>query len=61
MRVLSTILAALAVTSGALAADGFKTVIVSFPKEIAQNIVDEAKAKFVEQGGEITHVYRLIK
>ena len=62
MRVFSTILAALAVASGALAADDFESVIVTFPKDTADSVMAEARQKFVEQGGEITHVYgKLIK
>lgn len=58
MRVLSTILAGLAVVSGALAAG--KSVIVSFPPDTAASVVDAAKADFKASGGEITHEYKFI-
>ncbi|EMR69008.1 hypothetical protein MGN70_011878 [Eutypa lata] len=56
MRVVPTILAGLAVISGVFA----KSIIVSFPPETAQSVVDTAKADFKAAGGEITHEYRLI-
>lgn len=59
MRAFSTILAVLAVVSGALATG--KSVIVSFPPDTAASVIDAAKADFKAAGGEITHEYNLIK
>lgn len=60
MRVLPTLLAGLAVVSGALAVDIQKSVIVSFPAGTAKSVMDSAKADIKEAGGVITHEYQLI-
>lgn len=61
MRFFSTIVAALAVAQGAFAVDVQKSVIVSFPSETTDDIVDRAKEDIRKAGGMITHEYQLIK
>ena len=38
-----------------------KSVVVSFKKGTSQSVVDEAKTKYKEAGGRITHEFHLIK
>ncbi|KAI0837396.1 hypothetical protein F5Y06DRAFT_271613 [Hypoxylon sp. FL0890] len=61
MRFFSTIVAALAVVYGASAVDVQKSVIVSFPSETTDDIVNRAKDDIRKAGGIITHEYQLIK
>ncbi|KAI1078536.1 hypothetical protein F5B20DRAFT_204908 [Whalleya microplaca] len=61
MRVLSTVVAALAVASGAFAVDTQKSIIVSFPFETGDDVVGRAMDQIRAAGGVITHEYKLIK
>ncbi|KAL7624570.1 hypothetical protein AAE478_006137 [Parahypoxylon ruwenzoriense] len=61
MRFLSTIAAALAVAQGVSAVDIQKSIIVSFPSETTDDIVNRAKDDIRKAGGIITHEYQLIK
>ncbi|KAI0884582.1 uncharacterized protein GGS22DRAFT_188789 [Annulohypoxylon maeteangense] len=61
MRFFSTIVAALAVAQGVSAVDVQKSVIVSFPSETTDDIVNRAKDDIRKAGGVITHEYQLIK
>ncbi len=58
---LSSFAGALALLSGAVAVDIQKSVIVSYPPETPDSIVNQAKAAIVEGGGKILHEYTLIK
>ncbi|OTA65377.1 hypothetical protein K449DRAFT_392477 [Hypoxylon sp. EC38] len=61
MRFFSTIIASLAVAHGASAVDIQKSVIVSFPTETTDDIINRAKDDIRNAGGIITHEYQLIK
>ncbi|KAI2615082.1 hypothetical protein GGR54DRAFT_308136 [Hypoxylon sp. NC1633] len=61
MRLISTIAAALAVAQGISAVDIQKSIIVSFPSETTDDIVNRAKDDIEKAGGIITHEYQLIK
>ncbi|KAI0376377.1 hypothetical protein F5Y04DRAFT_285934 [Hypomontagnella monticulosa] len=61
MRFFSTVLAALAVAHSASAVDVQKSVIVSFPSETTDDVVNRAKDDIRKAGGIITHEYQLIK
>lgn len=61
MRFFSTIVAALAIAHGASAVDIQKSVIVSFPTETTDDILNRAKDDIRNAGGIITHEYQLIK
>ncbi|KAI6093013.1 hypothetical protein F4821DRAFT_253757 [Hypoxylon rubiginosum] len=61
MRFFSTIVAALAVAQGVSAVDVQKSVIVSFPTETTDDVVNRAKDDIRKAGGVITHEYQLIK
>ncbi|KAI1780333.1 hypothetical protein F4818DRAFT_435541 [Hypoxylon cercidicola] len=61
MRFFSTIVAALAVAHGASAVDIQKSIIVSFPSETTDDVVNRAKDDIRKAGGMITHEYQLIK
>ncbi|KAI1382738.1 uncharacterized protein F4822DRAFT_435116 [Hypoxylon trugodes] len=61
MRFFTTIAAALAVAQGVYAVDVQKSVIVSFPSETTDDIVNRAKDDIRKAGGVITHEYQLIK
>ncbi|OTA92562.1 hypothetical protein M434DRAFT_74447 [Hypoxylon sp. CO27-5] len=61
MRFFSTIVTALAVAHGASAVDIQKSVIVSFPTETTDDIINRAKDDIRNAGGIITHEYQLIK
>ncbi|KAI2617268.1 hypothetical protein GGS26DRAFT_596438 [Hypomontagnella submonticulosa] len=61
MRFFSAIVAALAVAHGVSAVDVQKSVIVSFPSETTDDVVNRAKEDIRKAGGIITHEYQLIK
>lgn len=61
MRLFSFVLAALALFSGAIAVDIQKSVLVTYPPETPNSVVDQAKKAIVDAGGIITHEYTLIK
>jgi len=57
-----TILSILAfITVVMAAAQPQKSVIVSYPNDTPDNIVDQAKEAILAAGGVITHEYKLIK
>ncbi|KAJ4306834.1 hypothetical protein N0V88_000205 [Collariella sp. IMI 366227] len=47
--------------SGAIAVDIQKSVLVTYPPETPNSVVDQAKKAIVDAGGVITHEYTLIK
>jgi hypothetical protein len=57
----SSLAGALALLSGVVAVDIQKSVIVTYPPETPNSIVDQAKKAIVDAGGIITHDYNLIK
>lgn len=61
MRFFGFALAALALVPSALAVDDSKSVIVWYEDHVADSVVQEAKDAIVSAGGQITHVYSLIK
>ena len=61
MRVSTLLVAAVTLVSGALAVDVQKSVIVTYPNETPDSVLDQAKAAIEESGGTITHNYQLIK
>ncbi|KAI1381179.1 hypothetical protein F4677DRAFT_119038 [Hypoxylon crocopeplum] len=61
MRFFATIAAALAVAQGVSAVDIQKSIIVSFPSDTTDDIVNRAKDDIQKAGGLITHEYQLIK
>ncbi|KAI0019846.1 hypothetical protein F4780DRAFT_780153 [Xylariomycetidae sp. FL0641] len=61
MRFLPTVAAVLAAAQGTLAVDVQKAVIVSFPKETADDVVNRAMDDIRKAGGTITHQYQLFK
>ncbi|KAI5864054.1 hypothetical protein GGS23DRAFT_595704 [Durotheca rogersii] len=61
MRFFSTAVAALAAVQGAYAVDTQKSIIVSFPSDTADDVVNSAKDEIRKAGGIITHEYQLIK
>ncbi|KAI2611755.1 uncharacterized protein GGS25DRAFT_520067 [Hypoxylon fragiforme] len=61
MRFYSAIVAALAVAQGVSAVDVQKSVIVSFPMDTTDDILNRAKDDIRKAGGMITHEYKLIK
>jgi hypothetical protein len=57
-----TILSILAfVTAVLAAAQPQKAVIVSYPNDTPDHIIDQAKSAIIAAGGVITHEYKLIK
>ncbi len=61
MRPFSLLVAGLTLLSGVIAADIQKSVIVTYPPETPDSIVDQAKKAVLDAGGIITHEYKLIK
>lgn len=61
MKLFSLLVAALTLLSGAIAADVQKSVLVTYPPETPDSIVDQAKKAVIDAGGMITHEYTLIK
>lgn len=61
MKLLSFLLAALTLLAGVLAVDIQKSVIVTYPPETPDSIVNQAKKAVTDAGGVITHEYKLIK
>lgn len=61
MKSLAFLLTTLTLLSGAVSASGQKSVIISYPPETPDSIVDQAKKAVVDAGGVITHEYQLIK
>ncbi|KAK4111137.1 hypothetical protein N656DRAFT_734473 [Canariomyces notabilis] len=61
MRPFAFLLASLTLLSGVIAVDIQKSVLITYPAETPDSIVDQAKKAIVEAGGVITHEYTLIK
>lgn len=61
MRFLPTVVAALAAVQGAFAVDQQKSVIVTFPMDVAEDVVTRAMTEIKAAGGQITHEYKMIK
>jgi hypothetical protein len=61
MRSFAFLLASLTLLSGVIAVDIQKSVLITYPAETPDSIVDQAKKAIVEAGGVITHEYTLIK
>ncbi|KAK4986170.1 hypothetical protein LTR66_007947 [Elasticomyces elasticus] len=59
LAIYSILLALLAICAHAAAPQ--KAVIVSYPKDTPDSVVDRAKTAIKEAGGAITHEYKLIK
>lgn len=60
MRPFGIVIAALALVPGALAVDDTKSVIVWYDNA-ADSVVQQAMDAITSAGGQITHVYSLIK
>jgi hypothetical protein len=61
MKLLAYLLATLALFSSVLAVDMQKHVIISYPSDTPDWVVQEAKDTIKTAGGFITHEYNLIK
>ena len=61
MKLFAYFLALLSIVCAALAVDVRNAVIVQFPNHTPDWTVDEAKQKFIEAKGVITHEYKIIK
>jgi hypothetical protein len=61
MRLFAFIIAALTLISGVVAVDIQKSVIITYPAETPDWVLDQAKKAIVDGGGLITHEYQLIK
>ncbi|KAH8904012.1 endopeptidase inhibitor-like protein [Coniochaeta sp. PMI_546] len=61
MKLTTLLVTALTIVSGAFAVDVQKSVIVSYPADTPNSVLDQAKDAIKESGGIITHEYQLIK
>jgi len=61
MRVFAFLIAALSLFAGIIAVDIQKSVIISYPAETPDSVVEQAKKAIIDGGGMITHEYNLIK
>lgn len=61
MKLFAYIIAALTLVSTGLAVEVKKQVIITYPSETPDSVVQNAKDKITESGGVITHSYDLIK
>ncbi|KAL2160114.1 hypothetical protein VTH06DRAFT_1769 [Thermothelomyces fergusii] len=61
MRLFTFLVATLTLLSGAFAADIQKSVLITYPPETPDSVVEQAKKAVIEAGGIITHEYTLIK
>ncbi|KXX80684.1 Protease B inhibitor 2 [Madurella mycetomatis] len=61
MRPIAFLLATLTLLSGTTAVDVQKSVLISYPPETPDSIVEEAKKAIVGSGGSVTHEYQLFK
>ncbi|KAF2002511.1 hypothetical protein P154DRAFT_488535 [Amniculicola lignicola CBS 123094] len=57
--ILSTLLAVF--VTYAMAVAPLKSVIISYPNDTPQSVVDQAMESIKAAGGEITHIYNIIK
>ncbi|GAB1313367.1 Inhibitor I9 domain-containing protein [Madurella fahalii] len=61
MKPFAFLLATLTLLSGATAVETQKSVLISYPPETPDSILDEAKKTIVDAGGSITHEYKIFK
>ncbi|KAK0634725.1 hypothetical protein B0T17DRAFT_483331 [Bombardia bombarda] len=61
MRLSGFVVAALTLVSGVIAVDIQKSVIITYPTDTPDSVLDQAKKAIVDGGGVITHEYQLIK
>lgn len=61
MRLIAFIVAALTLVASTVAVDVQKSVIVTYPQDTPDSVLDQAKSAIKEGGGSITHEYQLIK
>ncbi len=61
MRASVFLATAMALASGVIAVDVQKSVIVTYPSETPDSVLDQAKKAIVDGGGVILHEYQLIK
>lgn len=61
MKPFAFLLATLTLLSGTAAVDVQKSVLISYPPETPDSIVEEAKKAIVSSGGTVTHEYQLFK
>ncbi|KAK0704930.1 hypothetical protein B0H67DRAFT_603917 [Lasiosphaeris hirsuta] len=61
MRLFAFFIAALTLFSGVIAVDIQKSVIITYPSDTPEAVLDQAKDAIRKAGGIITHEYQLIK
>ncbi|TLD28180.1 hypothetical protein PspLS_03186 [Pyricularia sp. CBS 133598] len=61
MKLFTYIIAALTLVSTGLAVEVKKQVIITYPSETPDSVVQKAKDTITESGGVITHSYDIIK
>jgi len=61
MKLLSVFVAVLSIICAAVAVDVQKSVIITYPADTPNSILDQAKQAIRDGGGIITHEYQLIK
>lgn len=61
MRLIAFLVAALTIVSGAFAVDVQKSVVITYPSNTPDSVLDQARHAIEESGGIITHEYHLIK
>ncbi len=61
MKLIAYLMAAVALAAGVLAVDVQKQVIISYPSDTPDWVVNEAKEAIIKANGIITHEYNLIK
>ncbi len=61
MRLFSFFIAALTLFSSVIAVELQKSVLITYPPETPDSVVNQAKKAIVDAGGVITHEYTLIK
>ena len=61
MNLIAYLLLALSAVCGVFAVEAQRSFLVSFPKNTADKVIQEAKDKITAANGFITHEYTLIK
>ncbi|KAK3372770.1 hypothetical protein B0T24DRAFT_528168 [Lasiosphaeria ovina] len=61
MRLFAFLIAALTFFAGVIAVDIQKSVIITYPGNTPDSVLDQAKKAIIDSGGLITHEYQLIK
>ena len=61
MRLFAFLIAALTLISGVVAVDVQKSVIITYPPETPDSVLDDARKAIEDGGGVVTHQYQLIK